>query len=104
MPTVARILAVRLPLVTLAPLAFAAGVCGMTVSFVFLSSSHPLDVTAGAAGFVAGSILVAAGLVTAALQRPRPTADDPIVEGGSDAAPPLDVARWTAHFESNREG
>src|SRR5262245_44063816 len=103
MPTVARILGVRLPIVTLAPLAFAAGVCGMAVSFVFLSSSHALDVTAGAAGFVAGSILVAAGLVSASLQRPRPTPDAPIVKGAAEPDPPLDVARWTAHFESNRE-
>jgi len=45
----------------LAMLTFCAGVVGMVISFVFLASASALDVLAGAAGFVAGSILAAAG-------------------------------------------
>ena len=37
----------------LAALTFAAGVAGMVLSYQYLASDHPLDVQAGAAGFVA---------------------------------------------------
>jgi hypothetical protein len=56
-------------LFTLPALVFAAGVAGMAMSFAFLGSSHPLDVTAGAAGFIGGSVLVAGGLVSIVIQR-----------------------------------
>jgi hypothetical protein len=36
----------------------------MAASFMFLASGSPADNTAGAAGFVAGSILIAAGLIS----------------------------------------
>src|SRR5437764_14388372 len=100
---------VRLPLPAkqlgcLAVLTFVAGAAGMVVSFAFLASNHPLDVTAGAAGFVAGAVLVAAGLISISLQRRLPLAHDP-APLVSTAAPeaPLDVARWVAHFQTNHE-
>src|SRR5262245_50558020 len=102
MQPVAGVLSARATVGTLAPLTFVAGVGGMAVSFLFLASSHPLDVMAGAAGFVAGAVLVAAGLVSIALQIPAA-----LVDGQADDVaalePPLDVARWAAHFRGNRE-
>ena len=61
----------------LAVLTFVAGAAGMVVSFAFLASNHPLDVTAGAAGFVAGAVLVASGLISLSLQRRLPLVADP---------------------------
>ncbi|HEX5271837.1 MAG TPA: ferritin-like domain-containing protein [Gemmataceae bacterium] len=100
MQPVARLLLPRTPVAALAALTFAAGVAGMAVSFLFLASDHQLDVAAGAAGFVAGSVLVAAGLVSISVQRPR-TADES--DGSTVLDLPPDVARWAAHFRSNKE-
>ncbi len=50
-----------------AVLAIAAGATGMVFSFMFLSSATMADITAGAAGFVAGSVLIAAGLLSVAI-------------------------------------
>lgn len=44
------------------------GTLGMLVSFGYLTSDSPLDVTAGAAGFVAGAVLIAAGLVSSSVR------------------------------------
>jgi hypothetical protein len=89
----------RKPVFAVAALTFAAGVGGMAISFLFLASAHPLDVLAGAAGFVAGAILAAGGLVAIAL---RPT---PLAGEAADATldPPLAVGRWLAHFRRNHE-
>src|SRR5207237_9037215 len=85
---------------TLASLALLAGAGGMAVSFAFLASASHLDVIAGAAGFVAGAILVAGGLVSAAiLGRPRPA--DPNTAAAAGDAPPLAVGRWLAPFRRN---
>jgi hypothetical protein len=99
MQSVARVLSARKPVFAVAALTFAAGVGGMAISFLFLASANPLDVLAGAAGFVAGAILAAGGLVAIAL---RPT---PLTGEAADAAldPPLAVGRWLAHFRRNRE-
>ncbi|MCA8954893.1 MAG: hypothetical protein KDC87_02405 [Planctomycetes bacterium] len=43
------------------------GVAGMLVSFAFLASAGFENIVAGASGFVAGSILVAAGVLSAAV-------------------------------------
>jgi hypothetical protein len=105
MHAVAKLLPAQ-PLRTITMLTFLAGAAGMVVSFVFLSSDHPLDVTAGAAGFVAGSVLVAAGLIALSLQQRLAIADHPAalpVVSGVDPEPPLDVARWVAHFQANHE-
>jgi hypothetical protein len=105
MHAVAKLLPAK-PLGTLSVLTFGAGAAGMVVSFVFLSSNHPLDVTAGAAGFVAGSVLVAAGLVSLSLQRRAVLTELPAPQPGASGAgaePPLDVARWVAHFHANHE-
>jgi hypothetical protein len=87
------------PLGAVAVVTFVAGAAGMVVSFAFLASDHPLDVTAGAAGFVAGAVLAAAGLVSLSLQR-RPVLADP---PAASAELPLDAARWVAHFQANHE-
>ncbi|HEY7311244.1 MAG TPA: hypothetical protein VH643_17920 [Gemmataceae bacterium] len=55
------------PIVFLAVLAMLAGAGGMVVSFLFLASSSQLDVIAGAVGFLAGAILIAAGLLSLAV-------------------------------------
>jgi hypothetical protein len=91
----------KAPIAALAALTLAAGVGGMGISFLFLASSHYLDVTAGAAGFIAGSVLVAGGLISIAVQRPAAIVD--VDRAVAPVDPPLDVARWTTHFESNRE-
>jgi hypothetical protein len=78
----------------------------MAVSFLFLASIDHLDVLAGAAGFIAGSVLVGAGLIARSLERPAVSADcltTPPTRAVGLADPPLDVARWTAHFEANRK-
>jgi hypothetical protein len=106
MLAVIRALPAARPVRVLASLTFAAGAGGMVISFLFLASAHPLDVTAGAAGFIAGAVLAASGLLSIALLWRPPGA------GVADAAPvadpsafglPMDVKRWTAHFRRNRE-
>jgi hypothetical protein len=72
----------------------------MAISFPFLASAHRLDVLAGAAGFVAGSILAAAGLVSLALLVHAPEAGEAGTLPASDS--PLAVRRWLAHFHRNR--
>src|SRR5208283_5444814 len=99
MSSIAKAFPVGKPVLALAAIMFAAGVGGMAISFLFLASAHPLDVTAGAAGFIAGSILAAGGLVAIALQWPLPAVGE---ESGAEE-PPLAVGRWLAHFRSNRE-
>ena len=94
----------RRPLVALAWLTSLAGVGGMAISFLFLASTHHLDVMAGAAGFVAGSVLVAGGLLSiAVLRRPIVAGEAAALAGTVSTTPPLDVARWLAHFRRNRE-
>jgi len=44
-----------------------AGSVGMVMSFFYLASSSMGDIIAGAAGFVAGSILVGSGVVSLTL-------------------------------------
>jgi hypothetical protein len=56
------------PLVPLTALTSLAGAAGMVCSFVYLASTNQLDVLAGAAGFVAGAILVAGGLISLSAQ------------------------------------
>ena|SRR5438874_972827 len=60
------------PVVTLSALALLTGAGGMAVSFLFLASPSYLDVIAGTVGFLAGAILVAAGLVSLAVQSRSP--------------------------------
>jgi hypothetical protein len=82
-------------------LTFAAGIGGMAISFCFLASAHELDVRAGASGFIAGSILVAAGLISISTLRPQAQTRD--VETAWDAESPLAVNRWLRHFTKNKE-
>jgi hypothetical protein len=105
MHAIARVLPTARPIAVLAALSLLAGVGGMVTSYAYLASAHELDVLAGAAGFIAGSILVAAGVISASLQRPLaigealalPADDVPALE------PPLDVERWLAHFRANQK-
>lgn len=88
----------------LAAITYVAGAAGMILSFAFLASNHPLDVTAGAAGFVAGAVLVAAGLTALSLQHRSAVVEPPApVALAANQEPPLDVARWVAHFQANHE-
>jgi hypothetical protein len=99
MSATAQVLPARKPVLILGSLTFAAGAGGMAISFLFLASAHPLDVTAGAAGFIAGSILLAAGLISISTQRSAAPAREP---SAMTFAPPLAVGRWLAHFRGNR--
>jgi hypothetical protein len=106
MQAIARAFPPGRSVLALASLTFAAGAGGMAISFLFLASSHPLDVTAGAAGFIAGSILAASGLLSIALLRRSPGSvgsGAPVVGCSPTFDLPLDVKRWTAHFCRNRE-
>ncbi len=82
------------PLLFLAAATSMIGVGGMAISFLYLAAAGPLDVLAGAAGFIAGAILAGAGLLASALLAPAP-APFPA------CSPPL-VDRWLAHFHRNR--
>jgi hypothetical protein len=104
MQAIAKILLARKPVFTLAALTFLAGVGGMAMSFLFLSSDHHLDVMAGAAGFIAGAILAAGGLISISVQRPTLLAGEQTASNNLAAfGPPLAVGRWLAHFRCNRE-
>jgi hypothetical protein len=83
-----------------------AGVTGMMVSYRFLASAHQLDVIAGAAGFVAGSILVAGALISIAIcrkNRPDGKSAANAIPPNRDAEPRLDEGRWLAYFDRNRQ-
>jgi hypothetical protein len=84
-----------------AVLLLVSGAGGMAVSFAFLASSHPADVLAGAAGFVAGSILAAAGQLSLTLLD-RPVALNDRVREQTIEHPPLNVHRWIQHFRRNK--
>jgi hypothetical protein len=95
----------RTPASLLATVILLAGASGMTISFLFLASSHPLDVLAGAAGFVAGGILLAAG--TLALNCGANTAAASRSQAAQPAvAPPFltpaFTERWSTHFDRNQ--
>jgi hypothetical protein len=106
MATTARVLSTGRAVRTLALLTFLAGAAGMAVSFLYLASEHHLDVLAGAAGFVAGSVLAAAGLLSVAvLTRPAVAAapSAPEADGSLAFDSPAVAGRWLAHFRRNRE-
>ncbi len=90
---------------TLAAITYAAGAAGMAVSFVFLASSSRLDVLSGAAGFVAGSVLAAAGLVslTSLARAPALPSAAVAAERATAFGPPAVVRRWLEHYRRNRE-
>ena len=48
-------------------LSICVGAAGMVLSFVYLASASTADIVAGTSGFVAGSVLIGAGLVTCAI-------------------------------------
>jgi hypothetical protein len=90
----------------LATLALVAGTGGMTVSFFYLASSSRLDVLAGAAGFVAGAILDAAGLLALALLSRLclvSASPAPVVSGRLANTLPSAGKRWIAYFQRNQE-
>jgi hypothetical protein len=94
----------RRRLLLLSALAVGAGTAGMAVSFCFLASVHRLDVIAGASGFVAGAVLIGAGLVTLAVlgrssQAAATTAAAP--PGSLAFASPQFVQRWRMHYRRN---
>jgi hypothetical protein len=56
----------------LSVLALIAGGLGMALSFLVMTSSRMTDITAGTSGFLAGSVLIAAGLVSLTMLATRP--------------------------------
>jgi hypothetical protein len=101
MHAVARIHPTPKPAIAVALLTFTAGLAGMGISFCFLASVHELDVRAGAAGFIAGSILAAAGLVS--ISNLWPQAEVGEAKAVSEVASPLAVRRWMRHFAQNKQ-
>jgi hypothetical protein len=89
----------------LAALTFVAGTAGMAISFAFLASASHLDVIAGAAGFVAGSILSASGLLAIAVSRRLQVGSQGAAHatGGTLTIAPQRASRWLEHFRRNRE-
>jgi hypothetical protein len=90
----------------LAAMTLVAGASGMAVSFLFLASAHYLDVIAGAAGFISGSILAAGGLISISFQMARLRASEQCTiadEALAAIKAPFDVRRWMAHFRRNKE-
>ncbi|HJT76302.1 MAG TPA: ferritin-like domain-containing protein [Gemmataceae bacterium] len=78
----------------------------MGASFLYLASNSHLDVIAGAAGFIAGAILVATGLVSLAVVTRLPLPGDRVAPAAGPApafATPRVVDRWLAHFRRNRQ-
>jgi len=51
----------------LGSLCVAAGAAGMITSFIYMSSPNPVDLFAGATGFLAGAVLIAGGVIALAL-------------------------------------
>ena len=49
---------------TLSVSAMVAGTLGMLMSFLYMDTASPTELTAGAAGFIAGSVLVGSGLIS----------------------------------------
>jgi hypothetical protein len=86
-------------------MALAAGTLGMAISFAFLASRHHLDVIAGAAGFVAGAILTASGLLSFAIVARASAADLTLLDRSppAEAVPSVSLPRWVIHFMRNRE-
>lgn len=58
------------------------GGVGMVISFVFLMSPNTADETAGTAGFVAGAVLAAAGLISLSVLAVRATHPGPAEQSG----------------------
>jgi hypothetical protein len=68
------------PIVVLSALTFISGVGGMAISFLFLASRNYLDVIAGTVGFLAGAVLVAAGLLSLTVQCRSPLASQSAIQ------------------------
>jgi hypothetical protein len=90
--------------IVLAVLAMLAGLGGMGMSFLYLAGSHPADIAAGQSGFVAGAVLIAAGLVSLSLlasrsgreansERPRDDEPPATAQGDESAPRPRGITR-----------
>lgn len=93
------------PMLAVAALVVAAGAVGMGISYIYLASSHPLDVLAGGAGFIAGSILISAGVLAATwLSTPSIAASEQFGKRtpATAFANTNFVHRWRAHFRANK--
>jgi hypothetical protein len=80
-----------------------AGVSGMGISFLYLASASRLDVIAGAAGFIAGAILAAAGLLSITVLSRSPGSAGGLPSSLAAFSRTRFVRRWLAHFQRNRE-
>jgi hypothetical protein len=52
-------------------LAILAGGFGMAKSFIYMASANMADITSGASGFIAGSVLIGSGLLSMTLLATR---------------------------------
>jgi hypothetical protein len=92
------------PALLLSSFTLLCGAGGMGISFLYLASASRLDVLAGVAGFVAGAVLVAAGLLSIAVLSRVPVAGmDQAIPGVPAFASPRLLRRWLAHFQRNRQ-
>jgi hypothetical protein len=67
----------RIVCLVLAILTILAGGGGMAISFLFLAAGTIPDSTAGAAGFIAGSVMIGSGLISLTLLAAREEKGDP---------------------------
>jgi hypothetical protein len=76
----------------------------MALSFSFLASANSLDVIAGGAGFVAGSVFISTSLLaTAILRRSLEAPDVRVLRPAMAFAPAGVLVRWKAHFQQNQK-
>jgi hypothetical protein len=92
------------PVVVLSVLVLVAGAGGMTISFLYLGSLRDSDVVAGGVGFIAGSVLLAAGLLSLAVHSRSPGVGDAasqVIRCLAGLAPPLVAAvSWPVFYFS----
>ncbi len=70
----------------LSALALVAGVLGMFGSFLYLASNNMANITAGSSGFIAGAVLIGAGLLSLTMLATRPAPSESKAHGYSEVA------------------
>ncbi len=68
----------------LSGLALVAGGLGMVASFLYLASNNMVNITAGSSGFVAGAVLIGAGLLSLTMLATRPVPSESKVQSYSE--------------------
>jgi hypothetical protein len=75
----------------LSGVAIVAGGLGMPMSFLYLASASMADITAGTSGFVAGAVLIGAGLISLAILATREPEADRRQSGVFGSRPSTDI-------------